>query len=206
MLILLVLSALVSFICCAALLRAGHASSRKYWERHLPQRFHIGHVPRLGGAAILLAFLAGWGWMAVGERYFGITNSLSFDLWSALAWIGFGVLIALPGLAEDITHAVRPRWRLMGTTAAAIFAAVTLEIAVPRIGIPARDLPRLGQRFEQVDNAMTRRKEGTGLGLAISRGFIELMGGSFRMESVVGQGTTISFDLPVRVVGSPWPG
>lgn len=139
MLILLVLSALVSFVCCAALLRAGHESSRKYWQRHLPQRFHIGHVPRLGGAAMLLGCIAGAAWMVVGERSFGVVSSISFDIPSALAWTGFAVLVAAPGLAEDITHAVKPRWRLMATTAAAAFAAMTLDLAIPRLGIAALD-------------------------------------------------------------------
>lgn len=68
-------------------------------------------------------------------------------------------------------------------------------------GIDAAELERLGNAFVQA-KAGRQAKEGTGLGLAISRGFIELMGGSFRMESAPGQGTTISFELPVQVVDS----
>ncbi len=64
------------------------------------------------------------------------------------------------------------------------------------IGIPARDLPRLGQRFEQVDNAMTRRREGTGLGLALCRSLTELHQGQITIASEVGQGTTVSVRLP----------
>jgi len=64
------------------------------------------------------------------------------------------------------------------------------------IGIPARDLPRLGQRFEQVDNAMTRRREGTGLGLAMCRSLTELHKGQITITSEVGQGTTVSVRLP----------
>jgi len=64
------------------------------------------------------------------------------------------------------------------------------------IGIPARDLPRLGQRFEQVDNAMTRRREGTGLGLALCRSLTELHKGRITITSEVGQGTTVSVRLP----------
>ena len=66
------------------------------------------------------------------------------------------------------------------------------------IGIPARDLPRLGQRFEQVDNALTRRREGTGLGLALCRSLAELHSGELKIESEVGRGTIVTVRLPVR--------
>jgi signal transduction histidine kinase len=64
------------------------------------------------------------------------------------------------------------------------------------IGIPAKDLPRLGQRFEQVDNALTRRKEGTGLGLALCRALAELHRGEIAIASEVGRGTTVVVRLP----------
>jgi two-component system cell cycle sensor histidine kinase PleC len=70
------------------------------------------------------------------------------------------------------------------------------------IGIPARDLPRLGQRFEQVDNALTRRREGTGLGLALCRSLAELHNGEVRIESEVGRGTVVTVRLPVRTAAA----
>ena len=79
MLMLLVLSGLLSFLGCAALLRAGQESSRRYWElTHVPQRFHVGHVPRLGGAAMLMACLGGWVWMVLSEPVFHVVNSIGF--------------------------------------------------------------------------------------------------------------------------------
>src|SRR5687768_8917508 len=136
MLILLLLSGLISFFGCVALLRAGQESSRRYWQLHVPQRFHIGHVPRLGGAAMLLACMVGWLWMVVAERYFGITSSIPFDLPSALGWIAVAVVASVPGLVEDVTHEMQPRWRLIGTTLAALLAVLIFGIAVPRLGIP----------------------------------------------------------------------
>ncbi|MBL8701044.1 MAG: PAS domain-containing sensor histidine kinase [Alphaproteobacteria bacterium] len=70
------------------------------------------------------------------------------------------------------------------------------------IGIPAKDIARLGQRFEQVDNTMTRRKEGTGLGLALCRSLAELHKGTITITSEVGQGTTVTVRLPRGDVSS----
>ena len=74
MLILLVLSGLIALLGCTALLRAGEESSRKYWQLHVPQRFHIGHVPRLGGAGVGGGGEAGVGWVGVGAAFRGRDN------------------------------------------------------------------------------------------------------------------------------------
>ncbi len=65
------------------------------------------------------------------------------------------------------------------------------------IGIPERDIEKLGRPFEQVENQMTKSRSGSGLGLAISRSLIELHGGVFSIDSEEDMGTTVSFTLPV---------
>jgi signal transduction histidine kinase len=52
------------------------------------------------------------------------------------------------------------------------------------------------QPFRQVDNALSRRYEGTGLGLPLAQRLIELHGGELNIESVPGQGTTVTVSLP----------
>ena len=62
-------------------------------------------------------------------------------------------------------------------------------------GIPSEDLPRIFERFYQVDKSRTKR-QGTGLGLAISFEIIEAHGGRIWAESSVGEGTVFHVWLP----------
>ncbi|MFN7055568.1 ATP-binding protein [Hyphomonas sp.] len=65
------------------------------------------------------------------------------------------------------------------------------------IGIPAEDLPRLAQPFEQVSKTRDRNHEGTGLGLALTKSFAEMHGGRMQLSSIYGEGTTVAFILPI---------
>jgi len=71
------------------------------------------------------------------------------------------------------------------------------------IGIPARDLPRVFDRFFQVETHLTRRYGGMGLGLAVSRSMVELHGGRIWVESEEGKGTTFTFLLPIDKTEKP---
>jgi two-component system heavy metal sensor histidine kinase CusS len=73
--------------------------------------------------------------------------------------------------------------------------AVTLSVIDSGVGIPAQHLGRLGDRFYRVDPARTDSSEGAGLGLAIVKSIMALHGGSLRVDSVVGQGTTASLQF-----------
>jgi signal transduction histidine kinase len=64
------------------------------------------------------------------------------------------------------------------------------------IGIPARDLPRVFERFFQVETHLTRRFGGMGLGLAVAKAMVELHGGRIWAESEEGKGSTFIFLLP----------
>jgi signal transduction histidine kinase len=74
---------------------------------------------------------------------------------------------------------------------------VCIAVADTGVGIAAADLPLLFDKYEQAHHRATRGEKGTGLGLYITRQLVELHGGTIRVESEVGRGSTFSFTLPV---------
>jgi len=78
-----------------------------------------------------------------------------------------------------------------------------IEIAVSDtgVGIPEKDLMRLGQPFEQVEGEHVTKKEGTGLGLSLVKALAGMHGGEANIESIFGVGTTVRVRLPHAAVG-----
>lgn len=64
------------------------------------------------------------------------------------------------------------------------------------IGIPAKDVQRVFDRFFQVESHATRRHGGMGLGLSVAKVMVEMHGGQIWAESVEGKGSNFSFLLP----------
>jgi signal transduction histidine kinase len=75
---------------------------------------------------------------------------------------------------------------------------VQVHIADTGVGIPAREVEHIFDRFYQVEPHLTRTHGGLGLGLAIAKGMIELHGGKIWVESVEGLGSRFSFSVPVN--------
>ena len=75
---------------------------------------------------------------------------------------------------------------------------VVISVADQGIGIPARDLDRVFERFYRVDQARSRTTGGTGLGLSIVRHVVENHGGSVEIESRLGEGSTFRLRLPTH--------
>ena len=66
-------------------------------------------------------------------------------------------------------------------------------------GISEADQSKLFQEFQQADNSITKAKGGTGLGLAISKRIVEMHGGTIKLETQLGKGSTFSITLPIHV-------
>jgi signal transduction histidine kinase/ligand-binding sensor domain-containing protein/DNA-binding NarL/FixJ family response regulator len=74
----------------------------------------------------------------------------------------------------------------------------TIAVRDTGLGIPAEELPRIFERFFQVDAANARRHEGTGIGLTLARDLVELHGGEITVDSAPGAGSTFTVRLPVE--------
>jgi PAS domain S-box-containing protein len=64
------------------------------------------------------------------------------------------------------------------------------------IGVPAREMPRLFERFHRIENARSRSNEGSGIGLALVQELVQLHGGTITGSSAEGNGTTFTIRLP----------
>ncbi len=110
---------------------------------------------------------------------------------------GVKINIALSNLVKNAIQYTDPGGRV---TIRAGEESGYLKVSVEDtgIGIPARDLPRVFERFFQVEDHLTRRYAGMGLGLAVAKGMVELHGGRIWAESEVGKGSTFTFLLPLH--------
>ena len=81
-------------------------------------------------------------------------------------------------------------------------AVITFSVTDTGIGISSDGLKVLFTPFTQVDGSSTRKVGGTGLGLTISKRLVELMGGSIRVDSEAGRGSTFSFTIPFTRVAN----
>jgi len=75
---------------------------------------------------------------------------------------------------------------------------VQISVSDEGIGISQTDLPRLFERFYRVKDAETRHISGFGIGLYLSAEIVKQHGGRIKVESVLGEGSTFYFTLPVE--------
>ena len=81
-------------------------------------------------------------------------------------------------------------------------AAVEIAVIDTGVGIAPDQQALVFEEFRQASGDYLRKSEGTGLGLALAKRFVELHGGSIRVESTPGEGSTFAFVLPQRVLAA----
>jgi CheY-like chemotaxis protein len=78
------------------------------------------------------------------------------------------------------------------------FGLVAFSVRDTGIGIDKADHERIFEEFSQIDTKLHRKSKGTGLGLSLSRSLAILLGGTLRVESVLGQGSVFTLSIPAR--------
>jgi two-component system, NtrC family, sensor kinase len=104
-------------------------------------------------------------------------------------------------LLNLLSNAVKftPEGGRVGVTVTTADGVVTIAVRDTGIGIGLEDQATIFEAFRQVGREDARTQEGTGLGLTLAKKFVELHGGRIWVHSQVGQGSTFSFTLPVRL-------
>ena len=106
-------------------------------------------------------------------------------------------------LLNLLSNAVKftPDGGRVGVAASLVGDSVEVAVSDTGIGIAPEDHGAIFEEFRQVGGDYARKGEGTGLGLSLARRFVELHGGTLRVQSEVGKGSIFTVSLPVR----PWP-
>jgi CheY-like chemotaxis protein len=86
-------------------------------------------------------------------------------------------------------------WEKRGDNAWVVFA-----IQDTGQGIREKDIPKLFSEYSQLDTRANRYIEGTGLGLSITKNLVALMNGRIGVESVYGQGSTFTVQVPQKIM------
>ncbi|MDM0077379.1 glycosyltransferase [Variovorax sp. J2P1-59] len=134
MIALIVISFLLSAFAVQIFMRRARRHARRY-AHDMPQRFHKGHVPRLGGAGILVGMGVAWLVAGVPSDPFNVSWPLKA---SALTLLCIAPAV-LGGIIEDVTQRVSVRYRLGLTIGSALLLCWVLHLGVSRTGIATVD-------------------------------------------------------------------
>jgi two-component system phosphate regulon sensor histidine kinase PhoR len=80
---------------------------------------------------------------------------------------------------------------------------ITIAVEDTGVGIAKEYQTRIFERFFRIDRARSREMGGTGLGLAIVKHLCQMFGGSVKVQSQLGQGSTFIVQLPVAEENLP---
>jgi signal transduction histidine kinase len=89
-----------------------------------------------------------------------------------------------------------PKGGRIRVAASADDAGVVFSVVDNGVGVDAKDLPFIFERFRQADGSSTRAYRGMGIGLALAKAYVELHGGTITVESQPGKGTAFHVRIP----------
>src|SRR5262245_5442890 len=103
-------------------------------------------------------------------------------------------------LLNLLSNAVKftPEGGRIGINAGQADGSVEIAVSDTGIGIAPENQETIFEEFRQVGTDASKKREGTGLGLTLTKKFVELHGGTIRVESAVGKGSTFTFTLPLN--------
>jgi len=142
----------------------------------------------------------------------GFTSEIASAFDSAMDSAGLRFSVACQPLAEPV-YVDRDMWEKIvlnllsnalkftfegevDLTLKPVDGAVELQVRDTGVGIPEEHRERMFERFHRVEGAAARTYEGTGIGLALVQELVKLHGGSVRVESSVGAGSTFTVTIP----------
>jgi UDP-GlcNAc:undecaprenyl-phosphate/decaprenyl-phosphate GlcNAc-1-phosphate transferase len=135
--LLIFIAAALAWLLCVIVISRLRKHAQNY-DENLPQRFHQGSVPRIGGMAVALASFAAW-LSACALDALGALNNVPLPLQTSLPWLVVCLPAFAAGLADDFTQKLGVRWRLLASMASAALGCWLLGLAVPRLGIAGLD-------------------------------------------------------------------
>lgn len=130
-------AAALSWLVCLGLIRYALEHAKSYSES-VPQRFHLGAVPRVGGLGVAVGWAMALGVLGVATG-FAYAAGLPLSGQDLLLWWAVLLPSVAAGVWEDFTQRLSPKIRLLLTSVSAGLAVMLLNLSVSRLGYPVLD-------------------------------------------------------------------
>lgn len=114
------------------------------------------------------------------------------------------MLTALVGNAVKFTDAGEIRVAVGWSAESAERECLTISVSDTGPGVPAEEIDRLLEPFQQADSVLTRQNGGAGIGLTLVENVARLLGGRLTATSAMGEGSTFTVHLPCTTVRAPF--